>query len=217
MSRVHVFCEGQTEDVFVREVLHPHLARLGVWLNPIIIRTGPQGRGGVSTYGKIKWQVKRKCQEDSSSWVTTLLDFYGLPTDFPSLVEAGPSFDRAIAAEQAFQNDIDQTNFVANLVIHEFEGLLFSEPEAFGKWFDQPEVVSQLTTVRALFPSPEHINDGAQTAPSKRILTICSDYDKPLHGSLVAMEIGLDTIRRECPKFDGWIRRLEALAGVGEN
>lgn len=211
MTRIHVFCEGQTEDVFVREVLSPHFKRLGIWLNPIVIRTGPQGRGGAVAYGKIKWQVERKCKEDPSSWVTTLLDFYGLPKDFPSLSPAGSSFDRAIAAEQAFQNDIGQTNFIANLVIHEFEGLLFSDPEAFGNWFDQPEVVNRLTTVRAHFPSPEHINDGAQTAPSKRILAICSNYDKPLHGSLIALGIGLDVIRRECPLFDSWVRRLEGL------
>ncbi|ADH86830.1 DUF4276 family protein [Desulfurivibrio alkaliphilus] len=212
MTRVHIFCEGLTEDVFVREVLRPHFG-LGVWLNPIIVRTGPHGRGGVSSYGKIKRQVVKKCKEDPNSWVTTFLDFYGLPGDFPSLATAGSSFDRAVVAEHAFQNDIAQANFIANLVIHEFEGLLFSEPEAFGRWFEQPEVVvSRLTTVRAHFSSPEHINDGAQTAPSKRILAICPDYDKPLHGSLVALEIGLDAIRRECPKFDGWIKRLEGIS-----
>lgn len=54
MTRVHVFCEGQTEEVFVREVLTPYFQRMQIWLNPIIIRTGPQGKGGVSSYGKIK-------------------------------------------------------------------------------------------------------------------------------------------------------------------
>ena len=60
MIRVHVFCEGQTEDVFVRELLQPHFDALGIWLNPIIIRTGTQGKGGASTYGKIKWQIEKK-------------------------------------------------------------------------------------------------------------------------------------------------------------
>jgi hypothetical protein len=50
------------------------------------------------------------------------------------------------------------------------------------------------------------------TAPSKRILSIFSQYDKVLHGSLVALDIGLETIRRECQMFNRWIERLESLA-----
>lgn len=52
MTRIFIFCEGQTEDVFVREVLRPHFQRKDILLTPIIIRTGPQGKGGVSSYGK---------------------------------------------------------------------------------------------------------------------------------------------------------------------
>lgn len=212
MTRVHVFCEGQTEDVFVREVLSPHFQRLGIWLNPIIIRTGAQGKGGVSTYGKIKRQVERKCKEDPTAWVTTLLDFYGVPKDSPGMAEStGASFDRGQEVATAFQADIGQQNFIAHLLIHEYEGLLFSAPDAFGDWFDDPEVVNALTAVRNEFDSPEHINDGVATAPSKRILVVCNQYDKVTHGSLIALDIGLDRIRQECPLFDGWVRRLEAL------
>ena len=60
MIRVHVFCEGQTEDVFVREILRPHFQRMDIWMNPIIIRTGAQKKGGVSTYGKIRRQIKKR-------------------------------------------------------------------------------------------------------------------------------------------------------------
>ena len=136
MTRVHVFCEGQTEDVFVRELLGPHLQRMSVWLNPIIVRTGPQGRGGVSSYAKIKRQVKRKCKEDRSSWVTTMLDFYGLPTDFPAMMSSGDAMVKAESVESAFQSDIDQNNFISNVVVHEFECLLFSDPDAFAGWFN---------------------------------------------------------------------------------
>lgn len=211
MTRVHIFCEGQTEDVFVREVLGPHFQRLNVWLNPIIIRTGPQGKGGVSSYGKIKWQVENKCKEDSSAWVTTMLDFYGLPTDFPAMKAMGDSIARAKAVEVAFHNDIAQPNFLAHVVVHEFESLLFSAPNAFAAWFDKADVVAALTEIRHAFDSPEHINEGRETAPSKRILGVCDTYDKVAHGSLIALEIGLDSIRQECPLFDAWVRRLEAL------
>ena len=215
MTRVYVFCEGQTEDVFVREVLVPHFQRMNIWLNPIIIRTGPQGKGGVSSYGKIKWQVENKCKEDAAAWVTTLLDFYGLPGDFPGMTAEGDSLTRALAVKSAFQAEIAQPNFIANLVVHEFEGLLFSDPTAFAEWFDDAHIVDTLTAARNGFATPEHINDGRTTAPSKRILTACNTYDKVAHGSLIALDIGLDTIRRECPLFDAWIKQLEGLNAGG--
>lgn len=211
MIRVHVFCEGQTEDVFVREVLSPHFQRMDIWLNPIIVRTGPQGKGGVISYGKIKWQIENKCKEDRAAWVTTLLDFYGLPGDFPAMSSTGDSLTRANAVVAAFQADIGQPNFISNLIVHEFEGLLFSAPQAFAAWFDDVHLVGSLTVIRNGFATPEHINQGRATAPSKRILALCDAYDKILHGSLIALEIGLDTIRRECPLFDAWVTRLEGL------
>jgi len=212
MTRIYIFCEGQTEEVFVRDVMYPHFERIGIWLYPIIIRTGSRGKGGVTTYGKIKWQIEKKCKEDSTAWVTTLLDFYGLPKDFPNANVTGTSIDRAKAIAKAFKDNIRQRNFIPNLVVHEFEGLLFSAPDAFGNWFSEPDVVSRLNAVRAQFDSPEHINDGNKTAPSKRILAICKNYDKVMHGSLIALEIGLDTIRQQCPLFNAWLNRLESLA-----
>lgn len=211
MTRVYVFCEGQTEEVFVRGVLGPYFQHMNVWLTPILIRTGPRGKGGVSSYGKIKWQVERKCKEDSTAWVTTMLDFYGLPSDFPEMTSKGDSLTRAKTVERAFQTDIAQHNFISNIVVHEFEGLLFSDPTAFAEWIDDVGVVQALANVRNSFASPEHINDDRNTAPSKRILAVCDTYEKVVHGSLIALDIGLDIIRNECPLFDAWIGRLEAL------
>ena len=38
------------------------------------------------------------------------------------------------------------------------------------------------------------------------------EYQKPLFGNRAAVEIGLDTIRAECPHLASWLDRLEALA-----
>ena len=211
MTRVYVFCEGQTEETFVRGVLGPHFQHMNVWLTPILIRTGPKGKGGVSSYGKIKRQVEIMCKEDSTAWVTTMLDFYGLPSDFPKMTSTGDSLARAKSVERAFQADIARRNFISNIVVHEFEGLLFSDPTAFAEWFEDARVVNVLTDVRNSFASPEHINDNQSTAPSKRIQAVCDAYDKVAHGSLIALDIGLDIIRKECPLFDAWIKRIEDL------
>jgi hypothetical protein len=62
----------------------------------------------------------------------------------------------------------------------------------------------------------EWINDNPHTAPSKRIEKIFPAYDKPEHPLLAALDIGLDTIRRECPLFDAWVNRLEGLNTGGD-
>lgn len=216
MTRVHVFCEGQTEEAFVKDLLRPHFERVEIWLYPIVVKTGPRGRGGVVSYHQIKQQVEIVCKKDHASWVTTMLDFYGLPKDFPSKTN-GNSMIRAASIERAFQIDVGQRNFIANILRHEFEGLLFSQPDAFGQWFDDTDIIKDLQAIRNSFASPEHINDNQATAPSKRILKLCNGYQKVSHGALIAIDIGLDTIRRECPHFDTWIKRIEGLKRIGES
>ncbi|MBD2625347.1 DUF4276 family protein [Trichormus variabilis] len=206
MIRVHIFVEGQTEETFVRELLYTHFLQQNIYVNPILL-------GGAVTYGKIRKELYRKCSEDSTAFVTTMLDLYGLPKDFPgksSVPSTSNPFDKAEYLEQQMSLDIDKENFIPNLLLHEFEGLLYSNPQAFLEWFDQT-IVEQLQSERESFPSPEHINDSPTTAPSKRILRCCPRYDKPLHGSLIAMDIGLDKIREQCQHFDQWLTKLENI------
>ena len=77
---------------------------------------------------------------------------------------------------------------------------------------DAPQVIGELIDIRKSFESPEHINNSRESAPSKRILSLCSQYEKVLHGTLISLDIGLETIRQECPIFDSWISHVESLA-----
>lgn len=63
--------------------------------------------------------------------------------------------------------------------------------------------------------APEDIDDGPQTAPSKRLIREIGAYaaQKPLAGPLIAARIGLPRLRGACPHLDEWIRKLEVLAG----
>lgn len=214
MTRIHIFCEGQTERAFAEELLLPHFQPMGIHLNPILLKTGPQGKGGIATYGKVRRQILHKCKEDRGAWVTTLIDLYGLPGDFPGIAKhaGGDPMARAKALLQAFQEDISERNFLANLMVHEFEGLLFADPKAFGPRFQQPGLVQSLLDIRGGFATPEHINSGPDSAPSKRILGICDSYKKTSHGPQIALAIGLTAIRGECALFGEWLGRVEALA-----
>ncbi|WP_042010387.1 DUF4276 family protein [Aeromonas fluvialis] len=214
MSRVLVFVEGQTEETFVRDLLVPYFAPLGIYLTPILAQTSPGHKGGIVSYGKVKHQVTRLCRQNHGAYayVTTLIDYYGLPTDFPAIDnQAQDAHQRVLQIEQALQQDIDEPNFIPNLLLHEFEALLFSAPAKFAEWLDDGASVAELDAIRAAFDSPEHINNSPQTAPSKRILALVPNYKKTLHGPLIAEDIGLDAIRAQCPHFNRWIERLLAL------
>jgi hypothetical protein len=213
MMRMNVFVEGQTEETFVRELLYEYFLEKNIYLNPILVKTSSTSKGGVVSYAKIKPQLNQKCLEDKTAFVTTMFDMYALPNDFPrsnSLPNTSDPFKKAEHLEREMGKDIGHSNFIPNLLVYEFEGLLYSQPQAFAAWFDE-SVVDILQADRNAFPSPEHINDHPLTALSKRIRNCCNGYDKPLHGSLLAIDIGLDRIRQECQHFHQWLLRLENI------
>ena len=212
MSRVLVFVEGQTEETFVRDLLVPYFSRLGIYLTPILAQTSPGHKGGIVSYGKVKHQLTRLCRQDQGAYVTTMMDYYGLPNDFPGLDGHVPdAHEQVVRLELALQQDIDAPNFIPNLMLHEFEALLFSAPEKFAEWLDDQALLAPMAAIRAAFATPEHINNSPQTAPSKRILALVPHYKKTVDGPLIAEDIGLDAIRAQCPHFNNWIERLLAL------
>jgi hypothetical protein len=97
--------------------------------------------------------------------------------------------------------------------MHEFEALLFSDCKAFATAIGHPAAEPKLQEIRNQFQTPEEINDSPVTAPSKRIEAIIPGYDKPLGGTLAALEIGLPKIRAACPHFRNWLEILELLGG----
>ena len=124
MSRVLVFVEGQTEETFVRDLLVPYFSRLGIYLTPILAQTSPGHKGGIVSYGKVKHQLTRLCRQDQGAYVTTMMDYYGLPNDFPGLDgRILDAHEQVVRLELALQQDIDAPNFIPNLMLHEFEAL----------------------------------------------------------------------------------------------
>jgi hypothetical protein len=216
MTRIYVVVEEQSEETFVRELLVPHYARIGKYLTPIIVSTSPGYKGGVVSYAKVRPQLVRLCRQDAEAFVTTMFDLYALPADFPGKRDEGypvhgSGSEKSTFIELCLAEEIGMVNLVPNLLVHEFEALLFTEPAKFSEWTDDEKVVGILQSVAALNATPEDINDGPLTAPSKRILKAMPSYQKTFHGPLIACEIGLDNIRLVCPHFDGWLTKIEAL------
>jgi hypothetical protein len=101
--------------------------------------------------------------------------------------------------------------FIPFVVMHEFEGLLFSDCAAFAAGIARDDLAGEFQSIRTGFDTPEEINDSPLTAPSKRVERLVAGYTKPLMGTLAALEIGLGRIRAHCPLFDTWVTRLEQL------
>jgi hypothetical protein len=219
--RLYILCEGQTEDRFIKEILSPYLQRSNIFATPIICETkraaGKKYRGGVSKYSKIKNELEILCKGDPTAFVTTMFDYYGLPKDTPGKDATGDIYKKAYEIESAIKNNLGELrNLVVNIILHEFEGLLFSDVSAFmGVAKADNKIVMELGRIKNGFPSPEHINDSEITAPSKRIAEILPEYSKTLNGIEVAKKIGVDKMAEECAHFRSWLKNIKALAREG--
>ena len=116
--------------------------------------------------------------------------------------------------EQAFGKDIRDDRFVPYIQLHEYEAYLFSDPTWFRYFYGHHE--KQIAALKAIadgYATPELIDDGQHSAPSKRIIKELPDYEdaKPAVGPQVAELIGLEVIRTKCPHFAAWLSRLEKL------
>ena len=214
MTRLAVSVEGQTEEEFVKNVLAEHLRGCHVEATPILVGRvrGRAGGGSVSVHRLASDMAMLFWGFD---FVTSLVDFYG----FVGKGDSSPDqLEVRIhdAVCEKLTGTWDQSRVIPYVQKHEFEGLLFSNVEAFELSFDLPEEsIRALRRVREAFPTPEDINDNIATAPSKRISEIVRRYDKVVSGSVLAMDIGLDVIRDACPRFGNWLDRLESL-GIGD-
>lgn len=204
MIRLAVSVEGETEEDFVNGTLAHHLQRNGVYATPILLGRARYGVGGGGDVRLDRLAREMRYLQRSFDAVTSLVDFYGFRD------KGSRTADELVLAIQERIGQSDERFVFPYVQLHEFEGLLFSDVRAFGKALDGVPL-SELAAIRSEFPTPEDINDDPATAPSKRIGRLIPRYRKRLHGPSIADEIGLDTIRKECARFDVWLRRLESL------
>ena len=120
-----------------------------------------------------------------------------------------PLDEKVALLESAFEKDLGDDRMIPYVQLHEFEALLFSKPSDFSVVFPGEKTkIKKLEQAREAFDSPEHIDDGPNTAPSKQILGVFPGYAKTSDGIIVAKTIGLAKMRSECKHFDEWIQKL---------
>ncbi len=222
MSRLLVHVEGETEETFVNEVLSPYLYNRGYSeVSARLMGNARQRsrRGGIKGWEEVRKDILGHLKQDTGRLVTTMVDYYGLPQTWPGRKAAGRTVfaQKAKTVEAMLSADIRQRmgstlnpdRFIPYVMMHEFEAMLFSDCEGFGRGISRVDLVQPLQAIRDQFASPEEIDDSPHTAPSKRIEHLMPNYQKPFMGNLAALEIGIHAIRRECPHFEKWLERLE--------
>jgi hypothetical protein len=224
MARIFVHVEGQTEETFVNEILAPHLWKRNHYPSAVLI--GAAGAtGGICAWHTARREITNFLKTDTTAVVTTMVDYYGLPQTgggaWPGRSNASAvAFQlKAETVHQALIADVASemgksffpVRFIPYVMMHEFEGLLFSDCTRFASGIGQTTLAAAFQKIRDQFATPEEINDSPLSAPSKRVNAIVPGYQKPYLGILAALEIGLDAIRSECPHFNAWLTSLEAL------
>lgn len=215
MRGIYVIVEGQTEEEFIRNTLASYFASKGIHdMRGILVATSPGFKGGDLKYERFKRTAERLLISERDILVTSLIDLYRLRPDFPGFQEARAIADpikRVEFLESACAQDINHSRFVPYIQLHEFEGLVFADKKGFNAYFTNSVPVTHMKELHSIvdsYPNPELINDGADTAPSKRLLRLIPRYRKPLFGNMLIMENGFDMLLGKCPRFTAWVNGL---------
>lgn len=220
MKRIIIICEGPTEVEFCKELLYPHFLSLNI----IVQWSLPKwSAGGHINWNDLHKQIILTLKQDPSVFVTTFIDLYGLskPELFPNWNDAlalkKAPYERVDLLEQGMVDalpDIIKYRFIPNLVIHEFEGLLFNDIIHFENVFNDNEFKNKDELIKVLqqFENPELINDKKETSPSHRLeQDIFYKFSKTVGGILIALDINLNKIRQKSKHFNEWITKLENI------
>lgn len=170
----------------------------------------PWHHGGVASWAKLVGDVRRLLGDSSLHFPTTLIDYYGFPADAPGMVDrpSTHALNRVRHVEAAVRAAVGDDRFVPHLVLHELEAWVFAAARQLADLRGEPGLAGELRRQVDDAGGPESVNDGADTAPSKRLLRHCPDYVKTLDGPLAIESLGVPALRRCCPHVDEWLARL---------
>lgn len=218
MRPIFIIVEGQTEQDFFRECLCPYW-REQHGINEVYVRLlgPPGGKGGNVSAARICHDAERLLKQRSDAIVSTFVDYYGIRTSLPnySHCQTLSTADQRIAClEEGLTVLVNSLRFVPYIQKHEFEALLFSRDQADNTYITKKlrEAIQQMSVG---FADSEEID--SDFPPSKRLITLFSEhervsYDKRTFGSVLALEIGMPSILKNCPRFASWVENLAQRA-----
>lgn len=217
--------EGSTERIFLAELLVPYLAERGIYLTPIVI-SKPGQKGGDVKFARVRNDIELHLKQRQDTYLTLFLDYYAIRSDWPGLLEAKQQktpTDKAARINRATYDEVEKLfaeygvywRFLPNITMHEFEALLYSDIQTLAVHLGVSSTA--IEAILAECGEPEAIDDSPMTAPSKRLETLSGRFKKTTTGIAIAKAIGLPTMRRACPLFNGWLTTVENLSGASNS
>ncbi|KOX22071.1 DUF4276 family protein [Nocardiopsis sp. NRRL B-16309] len=221
MRRLHILCEGQTEEQLTKETLAPYFARADTYVSCSVITTkrttiGGDAKGGVGRWSALQREIRGLLHDPSITVLTTLVDYYGAPSDTPGMATRTTGSPQAQVehVEAAMAQTIDDGRFLPHLVMHETEAWVLACPEVLGELSGEQKLPERVRALTARAGGPEAINDGPDTAPSKRLRALMPGYRKTVDGPDAICLTGIDEVRRQCPHADAWFRAVDHRLGI---
>lgn len=214
MIRLQIVVEGSTEERFINDSLAEALTERGVYVTAMKVLRGGGARGGGRSWQPWRRHLTLLLRDGSSDLrVSTFLDLYGIPKDAPGYDASKHGVARADGILRGIEEQIADARFIPYIQVHEFESLLFADPGALTRLdpevFTREAVLTLAESVRGL--APEDVNEGYETAPSRRIGRVFAAFDKVEHGPPAAKLAGLPKLRDACPRFRQWMTQLESF------
>lgn len=214
MNRIVFIVEGDTEIQFVKKQIIPYLQEkcgYHIPMNAQKITTNKKKncKGGNVGIEYLRNEI-RKIAASGDTFITTLLDFFRLPNDFPNYTTDKTKVTGIEQGLTATMTGIVSHNrFLPYIQLHEVEALMFIKVEGFELFIDEDRQRQELQNIIAQYPNPEDINGGSATAPSKRLEKIFPTYNKVVYSGLVFDELSIDEIRNKCHRFNSWLNNIE--------
>lgn len=237
MKFLYIICEGQSEQIFINNLLIPyiyanHYNNFSEYnISAPILRShkarNQANKGGDVRYARLKNHIEHFITQTQTPncYVTTFIDFYAIGNDFPSYNNLS-LVNGAVAQAKMLENDLQQIDLhrvIPYIQLHEYETIYFADIAGFVATDKKLQPISQLmTNILVSFNNdPEQINNSPTTAPSKCIQGIFANQylnykdSKTLYASLYSDASycihKINLIRARCSHFDAWVKLLLAL------
>ena len=218
-TQIIAVVEGKTEKTFIDEVLAPTLCDRDIYMAATILKKPGQSGGDVK-FDRVKKDIGNHLKQRGDTYVTLLIDFYGINSKWPNLGAARAqrtphdkakcfTDDLSDRISTSFPNCNPAQRFIPYVAMHEFEAMLFSDPGILADAIRVNE--SDIKGILNECGEPENINDSSTTAPSKRLQGLSVTFKKTTTGIDIAKQIGVGAIRQACPLFDKWLKAIESL------
>lgn len=221
MKRLIFIVEGETELEFVNRLLIPYLTVSGLTTSMYgIIITMSGGGHGYNNIEHFINTIRPVLSMSDEPIITTLIDHYGINSEkklpgYSECIQESNVEARIKKMEEKLNEAVQSIKpyrfFIPYIQRHEFETLLFADPE---KGFDlEYELIKQdVISLRTSFDSVEEINCTPEGAPSKRLIAIYEQHNKAYEKVTDAVDVAelttINKILEECPRFRKWVEAL---------